>query len=48
MPKYVVYDAPDNVTVAALAMGAGSTGLVAVTTTVLLTVDEVDLAGGRR
>ena len=42
---YVIYDAPDNVTAAALAMGVGSTGLVGVKTTALLTVDEIDQAG---
>ena len=42
---YVIYDAPDNVTALALAMGVGATGLVGVKTTVLLTVDEVDDAG---
>ncbi|HKC19235.1 MAG TPA: GYD domain-containing protein [Candidatus Dormibacteraeota bacterium] len=41
---YVIYDAPDNITAAALAMGVGSTGLIAVKTTVLLTIDEIDQA----
>lgn len=41
---YVIYDAPDNVTAAALAMGVGSTGLIGVKTTALLTIDEVDRA----
>lgn len=42
---YVIFDAPDNVAAAALAMGVSATGLVGVKTTVLLTVDEVDQAG---
>ena len=41
---YVIYDAPDNVTAAALAMGVGSTGLVSVKTTVLMTIEEIDQA----
>jgi len=39
-----ILDAPDNVTAAALAMGIGSTGTVHLTTTVLLTPDEIDQA----
>jgi len=42
---YVIVDAPDNVTMAALAMGISATGTVAVKTTVLMTVDEIDQAG---
>jgi uncharacterized protein with GYD domain len=41
---YVIFDAPDNVTVAALAMGIAATGTVALKTTVLLTVEEIDQA----
>ena len=41
---YVIIDAPDNVTVAALAMGIAATGTVALKTTVLLTVEEIDQA----
>jgi uncharacterized protein with GYD domain len=41
---YVIVDAPDNVTAAALAMGISSTGTVGVKTTVLLTVEEIDQA----
>ncbi|HZK73629.1 MAG TPA: GYD domain-containing protein [Clostridia bacterium] len=42
---YVIVDAPDNVTAAALAMGISSTGTVGVKTTVLLTAEEIDQAG---
>jgi uncharacterized protein with GYD domain len=42
---YVIVDAPDNVTAAALAMGIASTGTVGLKTTVLLTVEEIDQAG---
>jgi uncharacterized protein with GYD domain len=42
---YVIVDAPDNATMAALAMGISATGTVAVKTTVLMTVDEIDQAG---
>ena len=42
---YVIIDMPDNVSAAALAMGISSAGGVAVKTTVLLTVDEIDQAG---
>ena len=42
---YVIVDAPDNVTAAALAMGISSTGTVGVKTTVLLTVEEIYQAG---
>ena len=41
---YVIYEAPDNVAAATLAMGVASTGLVGIKTTVLLTIDEVDQA----
>jgi len=41
---YVIVDAPDNVSMAALAMGVAATGTVAVKTTVLMTVDEIDQA----
>ena len=41
---YVIVDAPDNVTVAALAMGIAATGTVRLKTTVLLSVAEVDEA----
>jgi uncharacterized protein with GYD domain len=41
---YVIFDAPDNVTVAALAMGIAATGTIALKTTVLLTVEEIDQA----
>ena len=42
---YVIIEAPDNVTAAALAMGVSATGTVGVKTTVLLTVEEIDQAG---
>ncbi|HEY8798479.1 MAG TPA: GYD domain-containing protein [Candidatus Dormibacteraeota bacterium] len=41
---FVIFDAPDNVTVAALAMGIAATGTIALKTTVLLTVEEIDQA----
>jgi uncharacterized protein with GYD domain len=41
---YVIVEAPDNVTAAALAMGVAATGTVGIKTTVLLTVEEVDQA----
>jgi uncharacterized protein with GYD domain len=41
---YVIVEAPDNVTAAALAMGVAATGTVGVKTTVLLSVEEVDQA----
>jgi uncharacterized protein with GYD domain len=41
---YLIVEAPDNVTVAALAMGVAATGTVGIKTTVLLTVEEVDQA----
>jgi len=42
---YVIVDAPDNITAAALAMGISASGAVGVKTTVLLTIDEIDKAG---
>lgn len=42
---YVIIDAPDNVTVAALAMGVAATGAVRIKTTVLMTPEEIDQAG---
>jgi uncharacterized protein with GYD domain len=42
---YVIVEAPDNVTAAALAMGVASTGTIGIKTTVLLTVEEIDQAG---
>ena|SRR5579859_1712843 len=42
---YVIVEAPDNVTAAALAMGISAAGSVSVKTTVLLTIDEIDQAG---
>ena len=41
---YVIVEAPDNVTAAALAMGVAATGTVGIKTTVLLSVEEVDQA----
>ncbi len=40
----VIVDAPDNVAVAALSLSVGSSGLVNIRTTPLLTVEEVDRA----
>ena len=40
----LIVEAPDNVAAAALSLTAGSTGLVNIRTTPLLTVDEVDQA----
>jgi uncharacterized protein with GYD domain len=40
----VIVDAPDNIAIAALSLGIGSTGLINVRTTPLLTVEEVDQA----
>jgi uncharacterized protein with GYD domain len=40
----VIVEAPDNVTMAALAMGIAATGTIALKTTVLLTVEEIDQA----
>jgi len=42
---YVIVDAPDNITMAAVAMGVAATGLVRVKTTVLMTPEEIDQAG---
>jgi uncharacterized protein with GYD domain len=39
-----IVDVPDNVTLAALTMGIGSTGTVRLATTVLLTAEEIDQA----
>jgi uncharacterized protein with GYD domain len=44
---YVVVDAPDNVTVASLAMQVTSTGLVSCRIVVLLTPAEIDEAAKR-
>jgi uncharacterized protein with GYD domain len=41
---YVIIEAPDNVTTAALVMGIAATGTVAVKTTVLLSAEEMDQA----
>jgi uncharacterized protein with GYD domain len=41
---YVLSEAPDNVSVAALSLAVGSTGTVSVTTVVLLTPEEMDEA----
>ena len=41
---YVIVDAPDNASVAALSFAANATGTVRVKTTVLLTPEEVDAA----
>jgi uncharacterized protein with GYD domain len=41
---YLIVEAPDNVTAAALAMGVAATGTVGIKTTVLLTIEEVDQA----
>lgn len=41
---YVIIEAPDNITAAALAMGVAATGTVAIKTTVLLSIEEVDQA----
>jgi uncharacterized protein with GYD domain len=41
---YVIVDAPDNVTVAGVALTVGASGLVTVKTTVLMTPEEVDQA----
>jgi uncharacterized protein with GYD domain len=40
----LILDLPDNVAAAALALAVGTTGLVQVRTTVLLTVEEMDKA----
>jgi uncharacterized protein with GYD domain len=41
---FAIADVPDNVTAAALALSIASTGAVSVTTTVLLTAEEIDEA----
>jgi uncharacterized protein with GYD domain len=41
---YVIVDVPDNVTAAAVALTVAATGSVAIKTTPLLTIDEVDQA----
>jgi uncharacterized protein with GYD domain len=41
---YVIVDAPDNVTAAAVAMGISASGAVKLKTTVLLTIEEIDQA----
>jgi uncharacterized protein with GYD domain len=40
----IIVEAPDNIAAAALSLTVGSTGLVNIRTTPLLTVDEVDQA----
>ena len=40
----LIVDAPDNIAAVALSMAVGSTGLVTIRTTPLLTVEEVDQA----
>jgi len=40
----VIVDAPDNVAITAVALSVGSTGLVNIRTTPLLTVEELDQA----
>jgi uncharacterized protein with GYD domain len=40
----VIVEAPDNIAAAALSLSVGSTGLVNIRTTPLLTVDEIDQA----
>lgn len=41
---FVIFEAPDNVSVAAISLVANATGLVSVKTTVLLTPEEIDEA----
>jgi uncharacterized protein with GYD domain len=41
---YVIIDAPDNVSVAALSMAVNAAGAVRLRTTVLLSVEEIDEA----
>ena len=41
---YAIFDAPDNVSVAAAVMAIGASGVVKPTTVVLLTPEEVDQA----
>jgi uncharacterized protein with GYD domain len=40
----VIVEVPDNIAIAALSLSVGSTGLINVRTTPLLTVEEVDQA----
>ena len=40
----LIVDAPDNVAAAAISLATGSTGLVRIRTTPLLTIDEVEQA----
>jgi uncharacterized protein with GYD domain len=40
----VIVEAPDNVAITAVALSVGSTGLINIRTTPLLTVEEVDQA----
>jgi uncharacterized protein with GYD domain len=40
----LIVEAPDNIAVAALALSVGSSGLVRIKTTPLLSIDEVDQA----
>jgi uncharacterized protein with GYD domain len=40
----LIVEAPDNIAIASLSLAAGSTGLVNLRTTTLLSVDEVDQA----
>jgi uncharacterized protein with GYD domain len=41
---FVIFDAPDNVTAASLALGIAATGTIDLKTTVLITVEEMDQA----
>jgi uncharacterized protein with GYD domain len=41
---FVICDLPDNVSAAAMSLAVSGSGLVKITTTPLLTVDEVDAA----
>jgi len=42
---FIIVDAPDNVTAAALSLTVNATGAVAAKVTVLLTPEEIDAAG---
>jgi uncharacterized protein with GYD domain len=44
---YTVVELPDNVSAAAIALAVGASGLVSVTTTVLLTPEEIDAAAAK-
>jgi uncharacterized protein with GYD domain len=44
---FVIIDAPDNVSAAALAMSIAATGTIGVKTTVLITIEEMDQAAKR-